>query len=344
MKNHKLQFYFLLALIALTLVLSFFVLKPFVSVFIMALVITVVFQPIYRRVLKLFFGNSGLAAFITLIIIVVIILTPLAFLSLKIIDELRQLYVSLVENGGKDTFLTVANNLVDSLRRYFLIPPEFSINIGQYLREALNWLLNHVGDLFSNFANLLTATFIFLVTLYYLLKDGHKLKRLVINYSPLANIDDEMILNKLELAVSSVIKGNFTVALLQGILTSIGFYLFGVPSAILWGTAAALASFIPSVGTSLVFIPAVIIIFFSGETYQAIGLAIWGALAVGLIDNFFGPKLIGRGMKLHPLLVLFAVIGGAIFFGPVGFFLGPIILSLLFVLIHIYNFVNTDRS
>ncbi|MDD4271501.1 MAG: AI-2E family transporter [Patescibacteria group bacterium] len=342
MKNQKPQFYFLLALLIVTSILSFYVLRPFASVFILAAIFTVVFQPLYRRVLKYSFNHEGLAAFLTTIIIVVIILTPLTFLGVRIFQELRDLYVSLIENGGKDNFISVFNGLLENFRHYFLLPPEFSINIGQYVKEGLNWLLNNLGALFSNFASILATFFIFLITLYYLLKDGHKIKQAAIKYSPLADTDDKMILNKLELAISSIVRGNFTIAFLQGFLTTIGFTIFSVPNAILWGTAAAIASLIPSVGTSLVFIPAIILMYVSGNLFSAVGLLLWGMLAVGLIDNFLGPKLIGRGMKLHPLLVLFSVIGGAVFLGPIGFFLGPIILSLLFALLHIYFYVKND--
>jgi len=341
-KAKKPQFYFLLALLIVTLVLSFYVLRPFISVFILAVVFTVIFQPMHRKILKYSFNHEGLAALLTTIIVSVIILTPLTLLGMKIFQELRQLYVSLVEGGGKDNFINVFNGLSENIRHYFLLPPEFSINFGQYLKEGLNWLLQNLGSLFSNFANILVAGFVFLVTFYYLLKDGHKLKRAAINYSPLADLDDEMIFNKLELAISSVVKGSFTIAFMQGFLTTVGFIIFNVPNPILWGTAACMAALVPSLGTSLVFVPAIILMFVSGHLFSAIGLTLWGVLAVGLIDNFFGPKLIGRGMKLHPLLILFSVFGGLIFFGPIGFILGPIILSLLFALLHIYFYVMDD--
>jgi len=341
-KNQKPQFYFLLVLIVLTAVMSFYVLKPFVSVFILALIFATIFHPLYRKILKYCFNFEGLAAFLTTIIVVVIILTPLTLLSMSILQEARQLYVSLLDGGGKDTFINVFNSLSENFRQYFLLPQSFSINIGQYLKEFLNWLLQNLGGLFSNFASILMTSFIFLFSFYYLLKDGQKLKQAVIKYSPLDDTDDEMILNKLDLAISSVVKCNFTIAFLQGFLTTIGFTIFGVPNAILWGTAAAIASLIPSIGTSLVFIPAIILMYVSGHLFSAIGLLFWGLLAVGLIDNFLGPKLIGRGMKLHPLLVLFSVIGGAVFLGPIGFILGPMTLSLLFTLVHIYFYITTD--
>src|SRR3989338_10771605 len=189
-KIQKPQFYFLLVLLAIALVLSFFVLRPFLTAFVLAAVVTVVFQPLYRKILKYCLNHEGLAALMTTIIIMLIIFTPLIFLGMKILEEASQLYFSLLEGGGKDNFLNVFNQLIEAVRRYFLLPPEFSINLSQYLKEGLNWLLNHLGALFSNFASLLTTAFIFLVTLYYLLKDGHKLKRAIINYSPLADVDD----------------------------------------------------------------------------------------------------------------------------------------------------------
>ena len=344
-KNQKPQFYFLLVLLIGTIILSFYVLRPFLTALILAVVFTVVFQPVYKKILKYTFNHEGLAALLTTIIIAVTIFTPLTLLAIKIFQESRDLYISLVEGNGRENFVNLLSGLLDSFRNYFLLPDEFSINLGQYLKDGLRWLLNNLGSLFSNFINILTTSFVFLISLYYLLKDGQKLKRAAIDYSPLANIDDEMILHKLELAIGSVIKGNFTIAILQGVLSAIGFTIFGVPNAILWGVAAAFAALVPSVGTSLVFIPVIALMFFTGQIFSALGLVFWGALAVGLVDNLLAPKLISRGMKLHPLLILFSVLGGLVFFGPVGFILGPIILSLLFALLHIYFYVmkNSDN-
>ncbi len=338
-KNQKPQFYFLLFLIFGTLILSFFVLRPFISVFILAVVFTVIFQPIYKKALKYSFNHEGLAALATVIMVAVIILTPLIFLGESIFQESRQLYISLMENGGKDNFINIFSGLLENFRNYLHLPQTFSINIGQYMKEGLSWILQNLGALFSNFAGILASCFIFLISFYYLLKDGSKLEKAVINYSPLADADDKMILSKLELAISSVVKGYFTIAFIQGFLTFAGFTIFGVPNAVLWGTVAAIASLIPSVGTSLIFIPAIIVMFIKGNVFSSAGLLLWGMFAVGMVDNFLGPKLIGRGMKLHPLLILFSVFGGLIFFGPIGFILGPIILSLLFALAHIYFYI-----
>ncbi len=93
----------------------------------------------------------------------------------------------------------------------------------------------------------------------------------------------------------------------------------------------------PSVGTALALTPAVIYLLITGNTGNAIGLAIWGALAVGMIDNFLGPKLVGSRTKLHPLLVLMSVLGGIQLFGFLGFLLGPIVMAIFVALVEIYR-------
>lgn len=342
--DQKPQFYFLLILLAITFVLSFFILRPFLVAFTLAMVFAVLFQPLYRRLLKYTFKLEGLAALFSIIIIVIIIFTPLMFLGFQILKEAKNLYVSLAADGGKDTILNSLNGLAYNFHQRFPNLPEFSINFEQYLKQGLSWILNHLGAVFSNFASMIATAFLFLISLFYLLKDGTKLRKKIIYLSPLDDADDEMIIKKLELAMSSVIKGNFTIALIQGTMTAVGFAIFGVPNFILWGTAAAVTSLIPTLGTSLVFVPAIILLFIGGQSFSAIGLLIWDITAVGLIDNLLGPKLIGRGMKLHPLLILFSVLGGIIFFGPIGLLLGPIVLSLLFALLDIYYYVVNKKS
>ena len=342
MNNLKPQFYFLLIVLSITMALSFFILRPFLFAIVLALVFSIIFQPLYAKMLKYTLKHQGLAAFLTTIIIVALIFTPLVFLAIQILQEAKDLYVSLLTGGGKDSLLNVFNKLAYVSHDYFPDAGEISANIDQYLRQGLSWLLNNLGVFFSNFANMMVTAFLFIISLYYLLKDGRELRKKVVALSPLRDIDDEAIIRKLELAVSSVIKGNFLIAFIQGVLTAIGFTIFGIPNAVLWGTVAAIAALIPSIGTALVLIPAIIFLFISGQVFSAIGLLLWGSLAVGLIDNFLGPKLIGRGMHLHPLLVLFSVLGGIVFFGPIGFVLGPIVLSLLFALLDIYSLISSS--
>jgi predicted PurR-regulated permease PerM len=211
------------------------------------------------------------------------------------------------------------------------------------LQRGLEWAFSNLDTVFSGASKIVLAVFIMLLALFYLLRDGRELKRQIIALSPLGDDDDNRIFKKLEQTIYSIFAGSILVGLIQGVLTGIGFAIFGVPNPALWGSIAAVSALIPGIGTSLVMVPGVLYLFFTGSTTPAIGLLIWGVLAVGLIDNFLGPIFINRGVKIHPFLILLSVLGGLIFFGPVGFVLGPIILAFLFALLDIYRASYSGR-
>jgi predicted PurR-regulated permease PerM len=344
MNNRNPQFYYLLALLSGALLLAFFIFRPFLYTLISAVIVTVVFQPVHKRVLGSTHQRRGIAALITAVIIITIVLVPVVLLGIQIFQEAQQLYSSVTEGGGKDNILNAIKEITIYIQRYIPVPVEFSLNFDKYLEQGLSWFLKNIGGVFSNIAKMFLNFFIFLIALYYLLKDGQQLKKTIVDLSPLPDADDEKIFKRLEIAVNSVIKGNLAVAIVQGVLTTTGFAIFGVPNAVLWGAVTAIAALIPGVGTSLVLIPAVLFLFFNSEIFNAVGLLVWGAVAVGLIDNFLGPKLVGRGIQLHPLLILLSVFGGIGFFGPMGLLLGPLVISVLFALFEVFFSLKKEES
>lgn len=352
MNTQKPQFYFLLVILAGTSILVFFIFRPFLYALILATVFATIFQPVYQKILGFLRGRQGLAALVTTFIVIVFVFTPIIFLGIQISQEAQRLYFSLTDGSGKDVVFSIFNNSINILQKYFPGIQEFSLNIdgstsltiNQYVRQALSWLIQHLGSIFGSFARIAVSSFIFLISLYYLLKDGHRLKGLLISLSPLIDTDDEIIFKKLELAVNSVVKGSLIIAFTQGVLTAIGFAVFGVPNAVLWGTMATIAALIPGIGTALVITPAIIFLFFTSGLFYGFGLLAWGIGAVGLIDNFLGPKLVGHGMRVHPLIILLSVLGGLAFFGPIGFLLGPLTISLFFALLDIYFSLRTREN
>jgi len=154
--------------------------------------------------------------------------------------------------------------------------------------------------------------------------------------SPLTDTNDALILKRLASAVRSVAVGTVSIAILQGVLTAIGLTIFGFDRAILWGCFAAFGALIPGVGTTVVFVPAIAFLIYNGSNLSAIALTVWGVLAVGLIDNLLGPYVMSRGNTMHPFFLLLSVLGGISLFGPIGFILGPVILSLFLVFLELY--------
>lgn len=333
-KNHHSNYFLFLAL-AGSMVVVYFIAKPFLSPLILAAIFAFLFQPIYKKLLNYLKKRESLAAFFTTIIAVVLVLLPVTFLGIQIFKESSQLYQSLVNEGGGD-FVGAIENALNQARSILPIPEDFQIDIGQYVKQGLAFLIENLGAVFSSFAKMLINLLVFLIAFYFLLKDGSKLKNYLVVLSPLEDTDDEFIVSRLKTAVSAAVKGNLTIGLIQGVLTGIGFAIFGVPNAVLWGSVAVISAFLPGIGTALVITPAIIFLFITGNTFGAIGLLVWGVTAVGLVDNFLGPRLVGRGMQLHPLMVFVAILGGLAFFGPLGFLLGPLAMSVCLALIEIY--------
>jgi predicted PurR-regulated permease PerM len=206
-----------------------------------------------------------------------------------------------------------------------------------YAQKTGSWFVEHAGPFFQGVAQFALAIFLWFLSVYYFLKEGHRIKALLVKFSPLSDRYDLEIVNRVVTSVKSVIGGSLIVALLQGILAGVGFAIFGIPTPAIWGLIAVFAALVPTIGTALVTFPAVAFLVLVGNNLAALGLLIWGILIVGGIDNIVRPKLLERGVKVHPLLILLSVLGGLAFFGPVGFLTGPIIVSLLSEFLTIYQ-------
>ena len=331
MNEQKLKNPFLIILLLGILTLSFFIFKPFIYPIILAGAIAIVFSPIYHWFRTRFGLGENLGSAIATLLVFLVIFIPLILLGAQITKEATALYHSIISRGdiGQLTIL-----ISDKISLYF---PNANLDIKQFAESGLSWLLPHLGSLFSNSATLLLATFIFFLSLLYFFKDGIKLRDKIVSISPLSDIDDEMLLARLRTAINAVIRGNLLTAVIQSIVATIGFTIFGVPNPALWGAVAMVAALVPGIGTALVLIPAIIYLFIFSSFGMALGMLGWGMVAVGMIDNLLGPRLMGRGTGLHPLLVFLSVIGGIAFFGPVGILLGPIVISLLVALFELYS-------
>jgi predicted PurR-regulated permease PerM len=272
------------------------------------------------------------------------------FLSTQIAGEAVQLYNTTISGQDKQNLLITvlksagqtSENFIPGTGAFFV---ELSGNLDGYIQQGLEWLISHLGLALSGVSSFLLSLFIFFISFYYLLRDGNRLKKAIIKLSPLEDKEDEIVFKRLENAINSVIKGSLLIAIIQGILTTIGFTIFGIPNSILWGTITVIAALIPGIGTTLVILPAVVYLFIIGNNLSAVGLILWGMLAVGLIDNILGPKLVGRNLEIHPLFILLSVLGGIAFFGPLGVFLGPLTMSSLFAVLSVYvDIVNPDSK
>jgi len=344
----KLQTYFFLGLLLTSFIIAFFILKPFLIPLAFAATFAVVLQPLYQGILRTMKNWPSIAAVITIAITLFCIITPVTLLTQQIVGEAGQLYTSLSDGSAQTGVISIVSYAQGLIREFIpgmsSFTPDISEYINTYSRAVLIWVSNHLGSAFTSLITLALDFFIFTIALYYFLRDGGALKQQLILLSPLKDEDDKTIFNRLELAVNSVLRGTIVVAMIQGLVAAIGFTIFGIPNGILWGTFAALTALIPGVGTSLVLIPLIAYLFLTNHATQGVGLIVWGVLAVGMIDNFIGPKLLSRGTQLHPFAILLSVLGGIVFFGPAGIFMGPLSISLLFALLHIYTKLSAQNK
>ena len=338
--------YFLLIVIAAALTLAWQIFMPFLAPLAMAAAFAVVLQPLHVRLLAITEGRGGLAALTTLCITIGGVLVPLGIILVFMGWEAAKLYSSIADGS----FALSTSSLLHQLER--ILPPDIlganfsdviASNLSSYIRDALAWISGHVTVAFSSFASLLLNLFIFFVALFFFLRDGDSLKKSIIDLSPLKDSDDRLVFDRLGIAVNSVIRGNLLIALIRGIFSAIGFFFFGIPNALLWGIVSGIAGLIPSIGIMLVFVPAILYAYFFVGMLQAVGLLLWGLLVVGLIDNALAPRFVGKGMQVHPLFVFLGIFGGISYFGPLGIFLGPLTLSLLFALLSIYSSTHGKR-
>lgn len=346
--NSKLQLGFLLTLLGGLLLLSFFILRPFLAPIALAAIFAVILYPLYEKIRKAGWRKE-FASFATVALSVLCILLPLGYLGLHISREALATARSIAEGTSNQSLIvTVIDTLGDAAEKISPGSKEYFVNISSnidvYIKQSLLWLVGHTGTAFSGLTALILYLFIFLVTLYYLLIDGVRLKNTAAKVSPLNDRDDNIVFERLTLAINSVVKGSLLIALAQGTLTAIGFTIFGIPNAILWGTVTVIAALVPSIGTSLVLLPGIIYLFITGHTLPGVGLVIWSIFAVGLIDNLLYPKLVGKNLQIHPLLVLLSVLGGLALFGPIGIFLGPITISFLFACVSIYAYFTNHKD
>jgi predicted PurR-regulated permease PerM len=333
----SIQKLFLATLLVAASVLVFFIVKPLFAPLLLAAVFATLFQPLFRQIRAAMPKFPSIAALLTVILVTAFVGVVLGFLINHLLVEAQSLYLYVSTSGN--VLSIIPEPLLHLINTYAPIGLT-SADITTYVQNALAWLLGNFGTLFSGAAHIALTTLVFAISLYYFLRDGDDIVRVVIATSPLPDRDDEKIIERLRLATNSVLRGSLMVALIQGVLSTIGYTIFGIPNPIIWGSLTALSALIPGLGTSIVIVPAVLYLYFQGQTTHAIGLLAWGAVAVGLIDNFIGPRLMGHGIRMHPLLMLVSVLGGLAFFGPIGFLAGPLSVSVFITILRLV----TERS
>jgi predicted PurR-regulated permease PerM len=334
MQNKLAQASFLLSLLGVTLLFGW-ILQPFSGAILWAIVAAILFHPLQKRWAPRFGDRKNLLAFAVLALGTVIVILPLLGVLATLAQEGSRIYEK-VQSGELDLIGYVQRNghLPAGTERLL---ERVGIDIGSVTQkvkdttvQASGYIATHALAVGQNTAQFLVALTLMLYLTFFLLRDGDALVRLLVRALPLGDDRERLLLQKISEVVGASVRGNLTVATVQGALGGLIFWILGVESPVLWGVTMIFASLIPSVGAALIWAPVAVYFLMTGAIWQGVVLIVFGAGVIGLVDNLLRPLLVGRETKMPDYLVLLSTLGGISVFGLNGFVLGPLI-AVLFI-------------
>ncbi len=209
-------------------------------------------------------------------------------------------------------------------------------------RKVGLFLSGQLSAMASNMLSFLIHFFLMLLIIYYIFRDGERLRDYISELLPFPPQQQELVTNKFREMGKAIIFGNGISGITQGILGGLGFYFFGLGSPFLWGTVVGFMAFLPIIGASVVFIPATVILLIQGKTSTALGYLAYNVFYSSIMEYVVKPRLIGKGMSMNPILVFIGILGGLKLFGILGIIYGPLIMTIFLTLAEIYRLEYRD--
>jgi len=318
--------------------------------FLMAIFLAGIFaaltRPVYRRLKGWLGGRRSPASVLTLVLIILVVLVPLATLTgvvtgqaIKVSQSVMPWVKAQIEQPN------VLSDYLASIPYYDKIAPHSELIIrkaGEAVGRVSQFIINNLSSAALGAANFIFILFTWLYTMYFFLMDGEKLLEKILYYLPLEDHDEQQMLDRFTSVTRATLKGSAVIGILQGGLAGLAFWAVDIPSSAFWGTIMVVLSIIPSVGTAVVWVPAAIILGITGAVAKAVLLAIFCAIVVGSLDNLLRPILVGKDTQMHELMIFFGTLGGIFMFGIVGVIIGPIIAALFVTIWEIYGQAFAD--
>ena len=307
--------YILLAVIALLVILSYFIVLPYLTYLISAFVFAYLIRPVHKRLSKKI-GNC-LSAFISILLIFAIIIIPILFVINNIVQQV-QAYSS---SGALQTAL----NYISSN------PILAKIDLAPIIEKVLSFLASGLASFAVQIPLIALGIAVTIIGTYYILTGWDALSSALEKYIPFKN--KKQVKKEIADTTNNIIHGYFIIAAIDFIIVSLGFYLSGVSYYFFFALLIAILAFLPGLGPGLVWVPVLVYCLFIGNYYAAIGVLITGLIISILIETILSNKILGAKTKIHPLIIWVGILGGVPLFGVFGFIIGPLILSYTIKLI-----------
>lgn len=344
MKRYGSQFF--LALFICSFALLLYLMGTYISAIVLAAVIASLFYPLYLRI-KIFFKNNETAAsMVMLFCIVTILFFPSAWFVGALSNEAYEFYMNTRDTmtiAHAEEFLQSDSIWLQRIKRLAaLMGINTSADTLQTMVNELGkavglFLYKQVSSVASNLLNFILHFFIMLLAIFYLLRDGVKLKEYIIQLLPLPAMQIEKVIKKFHETGNAILLINGISGIIQGLFGGLSFYLFGLGASVLWGTIISFMAFLPIIGASVVFIPATAVLVLQGKIDVAIAFLAFNIFYSSIIEYLVKPRLIGAGMHMNSLMVFVGIIGGIKLFGIIGILYGPLIITVFITMAEIYR-------
>ncbi len=321
-------------MVALVLIGAAYLILPFLPALMWAGVLTVLMMPLHKK----YFSKRGpnLGAALTTFMAIFLVFIPLLLVTWVLFTEISGSIQALKSTSpaGQAWTPEYAMQQIDSNLKPFmerLGQKDFSAEawFGKNREGLTNGLLTVMSKGATNAGHSLFTLVVAFLTMFFMVRDGHKLKEPALELIPLPKDRAEYILERMGQTIHAVFVGVVLVALVQGLLAGIAYWVTGVPSPIVWMLATTVLCAVPLLGAPIIYAPLSLILMAQGKWGAGIGLAIWGFGVISNVDNILRPFIIGSRVKLHPMAIFFSLLGGVLALGPVGIMAGPVLLTIL---------------
>jgi predicted PurR-regulated permease PerM len=325
---------FLIILAVVSLLMAVIV-YPFAQPLLWAALAAIMFQPLYRTILRRLRGRRNPAAGLSLLVIFILVLVPFGWIATMVIEQAIMLVATLQKQpldlaAWFDTFYTalpeIARDAVD--RSGWADITMIQTRLQEFLTQSAGMIATQAVTIGSEALGFILSFGVALYVMFFLLRDGERIGRTVLCAVPVERSIADRLAERFLGIVRATIKGTGVVALVQGTLGWITLMIAGVPSALLFGVVMAIFALVPVIGSGAVWVPAGIWLLISGATWQGLFVLLTGFFIISSADNVLRPILVGRDTGIPDWIILITTLGGISLVGFSGIVLGPLVAGL----------------
>ena len=337
-RTMKISFLVLFAVIVMFL---FYIFRFYLWMFLYALIFYVALRPLHEWLLK-YLKKRILSSTLVILILLALVVVPSMFMLIILSEQVYDLYGKVHFNVSYDMLKNLWNHpIVDRALVFFNIEKtEFTARIISYFKEMSMSAFSSITSIVSFPISIITQFFTMLLILFFLFKDAYNLEGMVYRILPLPDELEKNIVKRLKGVIYVLMLGNLLIMILQGLMVGAGLYISGISTPLIWGTLAAVLSLIPVIGTTLIWLPASVYLYFTGHPGMGIFVACWCFSWYMVLENLVKPRIFGDKLNFHPLVFFFLLLGSIQAFNLPGVIIGPIILSLFYSFWEIYKILD----